>query len=333
MAGCSVGDWIQQEIPEPGLAEKRANEYQHSTSSTVLQQPSSVQLIQTDPYYVVPSTQADPHAMTNTLPPGSNIAQQELHLPERLALAQRIPISYKLHLTSHHNTVLIKVNQNFEDTWQALVLGLQAGHYIVQSENNNTGQLVVASPTDPAQSFILQTAIEGNWKRHISTISPLDMQQNPIPKKVARPIMAPLLVDLAKVTQLPHTAKSITVAITVNDHAIPILLMDCDQNVAYLATGKALKAAGYTIVKVERRKNAYYFVDTVSSHGAINSKMPVYGLYVRSNGVIARLILLDETSTFAKDSVAMPIFTNLGKQLVKISPVVPNDIANSGALL
>lgn len=317
LAGC---DYLQDMIPEPDLAQKRANEYLQGTSVPLLQPPPGVTLVQPNQYYLINSTtKPDNDAMAMALPPGSNVAQEEQTLPERIALAKQAPITYTFSLTTVSKATAIKVNQNFENTWEAAALALQAGGYIVDGEDNSNGNFTFESKPDaPVMGrFVLHTAIHGNWKHGVTTVSLLYTTGAPVEEKVAKPIMKGLLKNFEQVATVPHpSTQAPHVTITTNERSVPILLMDRDLSVAYAAIGKALKAAGYTIVKADTKRSAYYFVDTVSSRGVITSKMELYGLYVRSNGVIARAILLNEDRTFAPAKVAMPILISTGKQII-----------------
>ena len=324
LIGCGIvpaaSQWVTDQIPEPNLAQNRANEYLQSSSASLLQSPSDVNLVQPNQYYLVPATVAPTGTMSMALPPGSNIATQTQTLSEKLILTQQAPIAYKYGFTSVNKATAIKVDQNYENTWEATVLALQAGGYRVSGENNAKGTISFESgPSDAVMApYILHVAIYGNWKHNNTTVSLLDAKGRPVPKATAKPILEHLLAYYQQVTQVPHpNNRKPVVTVTTNNLSTPVLLMDRDLSVSYALLGKAMKNAGFTIVKVDPKKSAYYFVDTTTTRGAINNKMPLYALYVRSNGVIARTVILDEKGVFSPASVATPILIKTAQQIIK----------------
>ncbi len=307
----------------PSYSEKRETEYLQANSIDKISKPSGVTLAKANDDFNVPNGSQRPLTMVIPSPPGSNLGQtiSPTNKSVMLALVDQKPTQYGFYyrhlLTSHPR---IQVNQDFENTWNALALALAAGNYHVVGESWNNGNMIVESKVAGASMrYLLHVDIHGDASQMKSDISVLDEQSKPLQStEKANNILTGVYKRLGAVTKLPHdfTSKPIT-AFTSNAKANPIMIINRGMNWSWSNVGQALREAGFHVVKVFPEKHVYYVVDTSKTDGKLKAHLPIYAVFIRSNGAISKVLVLDEHHTFAPPKTAGRILERVKAHLKK----------------
>lgn len=113
------------------------------------------------------------------------------------------------------------------------------------------------------------------------------------------------LFEKPQLVEKPHVTPVEKVVRSSND----MIVINAELPVAWKKVGEAINRAGYQIMDKDTSIYAYYLLDTYSTDKKIDSKTPIYQLFLKKRGNETIAVLYDSHNKPAKSTVANRILS------------------------
>jgi uncharacterized lipoprotein len=319
VAACSVFNslYMRQDV-----VKNRDKEYLKAENRKPLEMPPGIALAGDEPVYPIPNVKATQVGFTDDalFPPGSVVARKakETRAAKMLQTTDELELSSEV-VTADNGRSVLNIEQTGTGAWNAVGLALLTANYTIVRQDRIYGIFYVVPNNAIGGASALLSGVK------LSNSGLLDMggvdvsfvndKGSPLPSDLEKQMLNTLSQHVNRLSSATTATKDPLVRLLTKDiDGNPTLLLNRGREQAWTLVERTLAKSSYHIVRRNKESTTFY-VAAANAAGNIGNDSALYSVYLRSQGGITRVVILNEDLSIPSYRQAEVLLTAINHNL------------------